>query len=76
MEFKIDEVTVGQAEFICEYTGRSLAEFADILESTNLTGRDIVAVLAVIENPEDPEAALPAVRKIKVSDIDVSANQN
>ena len=69
VNFNLENMTVGQAEFITDYTKRSLAEFMEVLDSSNLMGRDIIAVLAVIQNPEDPQAALPEVRQMKITDV-------
>ena len=70
--FNVDELTVGQAEFICDYTQRSLTEFAEVLGTTELSARDIVAILAVIENPENPNEALEAVRAQPIAHVDLS----
>ena len=67
--FDADSLSFGQAEFLCEYTGRSLDELQQILTTGQLGGRDLVAILAISRNPDDPQAAVPEVRAAKVSDL-------
>lgn len=72
VQFDVDNLTVGQAEFLSEYTGRTIQELMDVIETKEYMGRDLTAMLAVVLHPEDPEAGLEDVRNMKASDISVS----
>jgi hypothetical protein len=67
--FNVDELTLGQAEFLCDYTGRSIESLQEACTSGDLGIRDLVAILALTRNPADPQAAVAEIRAMKVSDI-------
>lgn len=69
IEFNADELTLGQAEFLCGYTGRTIESLQQALTSGDLSIRDLVAILALTRNPGNPQAAVPEIRAMKVSDI-------
>jgi hypothetical protein len=73
IRFNVDDLTLGQAEFLCEYTGRTVASVAEAFTSGNRTIRDLIAVLALTLNPDNPQAALPEVRAPRVADRSVAA---
>ncbi len=59
----VEEMTLGQAEFWSDYTGRTLGEMEELLEDQRkMKVKDIVAFAAIAQNPEDPAAALPDIR--------------
>ncbi len=70
----VDNLTLGQTEFITDYSGLSLNELQVRFETLAFDTKDLIAIMCVASNPEDPEAALPEVRAIKLvelADIDV-----
>ncbi len=69
LEFSLADLTWGQLEFLTDYTGRTNDEMLEAFGNRQLTGKDIIAVLAVAENPDDPRAALESVRKTRVADV-------
>jgi hypothetical protein len=69
VEFNVDKLTLGQAEFLCDYTGRSIDDLQAALTSGDLGVRDLVGILALSRNPADPQAAVAEIRLMKVSDI-------
>lgn len=71
LNINVEEMTLGQAEFWGEFTGRSVIELKEILDNSEerMTAKDLVALACMSINPSDPEAALPQVRATKVVDI-------
>jgi len=66
-----DDLTLGQAEFWGEFTGRTIMELKDILEDAEnrMTAKDLVALASMSINPDDPTAALEQVRSTKVIEL-------
>jgi hypothetical protein len=63
-----EQLTLGQAEFLCDYTGRTIDQLEEAITG-GLTARDVVAIVAVSRQPDNPQAAVERVRSLKVSDL-------
>jgi hypothetical protein len=57
-------VTLGQAAFLEEHTGRTLEQLQQILQEGDPAGADYEAVLAVYASPDNPAAAVPDIRRL------------
>lgn len=64
-----DNLTLGQTEFITDYSGLSIHELYARFKAEQFDARDLIAIMCVARSPEDPEAALPEVRAIKITDL-------
>ena len=71
--FDFDALTIGQAEFLTEYTGRSLQGLIDLIDTKDYTARDMVAILAVATSPDDPASAVDEIRRMPIRGLDLSA---
>lgn len=67
--FDIAKLTLGQTEFITDYAGMSLAELQQAFEDGIFGARELIAVLAIAKNPEDPAAALAEVKALPLIDM-------
>ena len=72
MKFDVDSMTLGQTEFVTDYTKRTVQELFDVLKSGDLSTRDLIAIMALSRNPDDPASELEAVRNLKVVELDVA----
>lgn len=65
-----DDLTLGQVEFLGDYTGLTVDELADKLTSGSFTPKELVAVVAIIVAPDDPAGeGLRQARQTKVSSL-------
>jgi len=69
LTFNVDEITFGQVEFLTDETGCSVNEVMEKLRTGNFAGRDLVVVLALASNPDNPAAAMDEIRRTPVADI-------
>lgn len=65
----IDNITFGQVEFLGEQTGYSVNELMDRLRTGDFMGKDLVAIMALAMNPDDPHAAMDEIRRSPIADI-------
>jgi hypothetical protein len=72
IKLNIDELTMGQAEFLEEHTGMELTELIARIQSGAITVKMTVALLAMQVNPENPAAGLDEVRQMKIAEVEVS----
>lgn len=69
VRFNPDEMTLGQAEFAEEYTGKTVEEFAEDLLSDSPSLKSLIAVLAIARSPDDPAGALEEVRQWNITEV-------
>lgn len=69
VKFDLDNITLGQLEFLTDYTGRTSDELLEAFANREIYGRDIIAILAIGKNPADPAAAVEDVRNLAVADV-------
>ncbi len=65
----IEDLTLGQAEFIESYTGLSPEALLKQVENERLDTKGLIALLAVSLNPNDPRSALEEARNTKISEV-------
>lgn len=69
LSFSLAELTWGQLEFLTDYTGKTNDEMIEAFASRDLKGRDIIAILAISQNPDDPASAVEDIRNMAVADV-------
>ena len=69
LTFNVDDITFGQVEFLTDETGCSVNEVMEKLRTGAFAGRDLVVVLALATDPDDPARAMEEIRKTRVADI-------
>lgn len=71
----VENITFGQVEFLTETTGHTVNELMERLRSGEFAGKDLMAVMAIAKNPDDPAAAMDEIRKTPIADIQLSLPQ-
>lgn len=70
VQINTDEMTLGQIEFIEDYSEVALLPLIEMIQDGGgIPTRALVAILAVQMNPAHPEAGLASAREIKIKEI-------
>ena len=72
LNFDLNNMTLGQTEFVTDYTGRGVNELLEVLQSGDLGARDLIAIMCLARNQEDPASELETVRNLKVIELNTS----
>lgn len=69
IELDIDELTLGQVEFLCDYSGLELEEVIVAFQNDLLPLKLIIATIALTAKGGDKKAGLKYARSLKMSQL-------
>lgn len=69
LSLDIAELTLGQVEFLCDYSGLDIDGIQVCFEKQQLTLKLMIASIALAHSQDDPAAGLEYARTVKIGEL-------